>query len=187
MTTPSLVEPRLVYSSLDGLLEHRLCQMVPTFHTRTRIAGASRRRKDILPCPCLRRAWRFPFACIRSIHLTKAFEPIGLMQQVYSLQMSREPRLYRRRQHGARACAPFPSCPVIWWEATSTSFTRRRTHSIKRTPAPYSKLALRCGMLLRWASTHETSSRVNTTGTCRGLFARSIFPSSGKSCLSTAR
>ena len=61
MTTPSLVEPRLVYSSLDGLLEHRLCQMVPTFHTRTRIAGASRRWKDLLPSPRFRRAWFFPF------------------------------------------------------------------------------------------------------------------------------
>jgi len=88
MTTPLLVEPRLVYSSLDGLLEHRLCQMVPTFHTRTRIAGASRRRKDLLPSPRFRRAWFFPFECIRYIHLTKAFEPIGLMQQFYSLQMS---------------------------------------------------------------------------------------------------
>ena len=109
------------------------------------------------------------------------------MQQFYSLQMSLEPRLYRLRKHGDTIVRAFPIMYRELVVGNTTSFTRRRTHSIKRTPAPYSKLALRCGMLLRWASTHETSSRVNTTGTCRGLFARSIFPSAGKSCLSTAR
>src|SRR5712691_6091224 len=86
MTTPALVEPRLVYSSLDGLLEHRLCQMVPTCHTRTRIAGASRRRKDIWPFPCCRRAWLVPFACIWDIPRTTACEPLGLLPQCSSLQ-----------------------------------------------------------------------------------------------------
>jgi len=86
-----------------------------------------------------------------------------------------------------RSCAPFPSCPVLWWEATSPSCTRRRPPSIKRTPAPSRNLAIRCGMPLRWASRRDTASRVHTTGTCRGLWARSIVPSAGTSCWRTAR
>jgi len=111
MTTPALVEPRLVSRALDGLLAHRLCQRVPTCHTRTRIAGASRRRKDLWPCPCCRRAWLVPFACLWDMPRTTACEPLGLLPQCSSLQRSLQPRLSRLRKPGDTIVRAVPIMP----------------------------------------------------------------------------
>src|SRR5262245_450948 len=63
-----------------------------------------------------------------------------------------------------RSLRPLPSRMTIWFVAKSTSFTRRRQHSSRRSPEPYSKTAMsRCTPVSCWR-TARTSSRANTTG-----------------------
>ena len=76
-----------------------------------------------------------------------------------------------------RSLNPLPSRTRIWFSSKSRSFTRSRTHSIKRIPVPYKSLAIRPivpGLLTRpWDRIQFAESRFALgRGTREGVYPR---------------
>ena len=69
----------------------------------------------------------------------------------------------------------------------STSFTRKRTHSIKRIPVPYIRLAINHSRPCSRANNCSTSGTDNTTGKRCGRFARITFSIHGNFWPNTSR
>jgi hypothetical protein len=81
----------------------------------------------------------------------------------------------------ARSLSALPRLTMILCRAKSTSFTRRRQHSSRRRPDPYSSVAMSRGTPDSFERTARTSSRVSTTGRRVGPLARTRLSSHGKS------
>ena len=82
---------------------------------------------------------------------------------------------------------PLPSRTTISCLAKSTSFTRKRTASIKRIPPPYNNEAINACVPVRRDNTDCTSLTVNTTGRRLGAFACVTLSNHGNCISNTSR
>jgi hypothetical protein len=163
---------------LDCPLKHRLVKMMPAFFASLGVRPAMFLRKDPLPAPVLRRVGVFPIESVRQWHSAPPLRHVLLVNGLDLLGWSWSGAFVDSGSMVIRAFALLPSQTRISFRDNSMSCTRRRRHSIRRSPAPYMSEAISHLSPLRFASTAYTSSRVITTGRRSGFLARMTSPRS---------
>ena len=99
MTRRGLRNPGQPDRVLDGSLQALFAHVMPPHHAATRITRKARRRENILPTPLPVRRRILPAQRIRQINLALACRQVLFMQQLDSLQVLRQRRLYAPGQH----------------------------------------------------------------------------------------
>jgi hypothetical protein len=76
-----------------------------------------------------------------------------------------------QRRRGYAVFAPAPPLTTMWWEATSTPFSRKPMHPVSRRPNAYNKLAIDYETPDQFFNAPLTFSPVKPTGNFFGIFA----------------